>query len=88
MGVLLFKGSVGVGMLKWQTSGFPSRSGGNRERRAYSVPPACRGNLKEGVLVYPYFCELWLSDWHNLPRTRGRNRDSLPACGEGWGLKG
>jgi len=29
MGVLLFKGGVGVGMLKWQTSGFPSRSGGN-----------------------------------------------------------
>jgi hypothetical protein len=21
----------------------------------------------------------------NLPRTRGRSRDSLPACGEGWG---
>ena len=21
----------------------------------------------------------------NLPRTRGRNRHSLPACGEGWG---
>ena len=29
MGVLLFEGGVGVGMLKWQTSGFPSRSGGN-----------------------------------------------------------
>jgi hypothetical protein len=24
----------------------------------------------------------------NLPRGRGRNRDSLPARGEGWGLKG
>jgi hypothetical protein len=26
---------------------------GNRERRAYSVPPACRGNLKEGVGITP-----------------------------------
>jgi hypothetical protein len=32
------------------------------EPRTGSVPPACRGNLKEGVLVYPYFCELWLGD--------------------------
>jgi hypothetical protein len=21
-------------------------------------------DLKEGVLVYPYFCELWLGDWY------------------------
>jgi hypothetical protein len=28
MGVLLFKGGVGVGMLKWQTSGFPLQAGG------------------------------------------------------------
>ena len=34
MGVLLFKGGVGVGMLKWQTSGFPSRSGGNLQEGA------------------------------------------------------
>jgi hypothetical protein len=33
MGVLLFKGVWGVGMLKWQTS---------------VVPPASGGNLKEG----------------------------------------
>jgi hypothetical protein len=33
-----------------------------------SVPPASRGNLKEGVLVYPYFCELWLGDWYNTNR--------------------
>jgi hypothetical protein len=26
---------------------FPPLREGNRERRAYSVPPACRGNLKE-----------------------------------------
>jgi len=31
MGVLLFKGGVGVGMLKWQTSGFPPLREGNRE---------------------------------------------------------
>jgi hypothetical protein len=27
---------------------------GNRERRAYSVPPARRGNLKEGVAIRFY----------------------------------
>jgi hypothetical protein len=27
MGVLLFKGGVGVGMLKWQTSGSPCLQG-------------------------------------------------------------
>jgi len=43
---------------------FPPLREGNRERRAYSVPPARRGNLKEGVLVYSYFCELWLSNWY------------------------
>jgi hypothetical protein len=32
MGVLLFKGDVGVGMLKWQTSGFPLRAGGTLRR--------------------------------------------------------
>jgi hypothetical protein len=32
MGVLLFKGGVGVGMLKWQTSGFPPLREGNRAR--------------------------------------------------------
>jgi hypothetical protein len=38
------------------------------EPRTGSVPPARRGNLKEGVLVYPYFCELWLGDWYKLPQ--------------------
>jgi hypothetical protein len=47
---------------------FPPLREGNRERRAYSVPPARRGNLEEGVLVYPYFCELWLGDWYKLPQ--------------------
>jgi hypothetical protein len=38
------------------------------EPRTGSVPPARRGNLKEGVLVYPYFCELWLGDWYYTNR--------------------
>ena len=41
---------------------FPPLREGNRERCAYSVPPACRGNLKEGV-INCCFCELWLGDW-------------------------
>jgi hypothetical protein len=32
-----------------------------------SVPPACRGNLKEGVST-AVFCELWFGDWYNEPR--------------------
>jgi hypothetical protein len=46
---------------------FPPLREGNRERRAYSVPPACRGNLKEGVINCCFF-ELWLSDWYKLPQ--------------------
>ena len=42
---------------------FPPLREGNRERRAYSVPPACRGTLKEGVINCCFFCELWLGDW-------------------------
>jgi hypothetical protein len=45
---------------------FPPLREGNRERRAYSVPPACRGNLKEGVINCCFF-ELWLSDWYKTP---------------------
>ena len=45
---------------------FPPLREGNP--RTGSVPPARRGNLKEGVLVYPYFCELWLGDWYKLPQ--------------------
>jgi uncharacterized membrane protein YccC len=33
------------------------------EPRAHSVPPACRGNLKEGVVNYACFYELWQRDW-------------------------
>ena len=34
------------------------------EPRMGSVPPACRGNLKEGVIEHTRFCELWLRDWY------------------------
>ena len=45
---------------------------GNRVGRVGSVPPACRGNLKEGVIGHTRFCELWLRDWYkNL--TEGGN---------------
>jgi hypothetical protein len=39
---------------------FPPLREGNR---AGKVPPACRGNLKEGV-INCCFCELWLGDWY------------------------
>ena len=42
---------------------FPPLREGNREKRAYSVPPASRGNLKEGV-INCCFCELWLGGWY------------------------
>jgi hypothetical protein len=34
--------------------------------RVGSVPPACRGNLKEGVIGHTRFCELWLRDWYEI----------------------
>jgi hypothetical protein len=37
------------------------------EPRTGSVPPACRGNLKEGV-INCCFCELWLGDRYNTNR--------------------
>jgi hypothetical protein len=33
--------------------------------RRGAVPPARRGNLKEGVLAYPCLHKLWLSDWYH-----------------------
>ena len=42
---------------------FPPRREGNRVGRVGSVPPACRGNLKEGVST-AVFCELWFGDWY------------------------
>jgi hypothetical protein len=41
---------------------FPPLREGNRRG---AVPPARRGNLKEGVLAYPCLDKLWLSDWYH-----------------------
>jgi hypothetical protein len=38
--------------------------------RACSVPPAGRGNLKEGVAITAIFCELWLCNWYNYAASR------------------
>jgi hypothetical protein len=47
---------------------FPPLREGNRVGRVGSVPPACRGNLKEGVIGHTRFCELWLRDWYYAKR--------------------
>ena len=36
------------------------------EPRTGSVPPACRGNLKEGVFNRACFCKLCPRDWYNI----------------------
>jgi hypothetical protein len=46
--------------------------------RVGSVPPACRGNLKEGVIGHTRFCELWLRDWYYFLRRRNANRLTSP----------
>ena len=46
---------------------FPPLREGNRVGRVGSVPPACRGNLKEGGHQLLFFCELWLGDWYKKP---------------------
>jgi hypothetical protein len=48
---------------------FPPLREGNRVGRVGSVPPACRGNLKEGVIGHTRFCELWLRDWYDSHQT-------------------
>ena len=50
---------------------FPPLREGNRVGRVGSVPPACRGNLKEGVIGHTRFCELWLRDWYHVLRLGG-----------------
>jgi len=50
---------------------FPLLREGNRVGRVGSVPPASRGNLKEGVIGHTRFCELWLRDWYTLVRPAG-----------------
>ena len=55
-------------------TGFPRFARGT-EKRARSVPPASRGNLKEGVLVHSRFYELWLRDGY---QTLGRGSSRSP----------
>ncbi len=46
--------------------------------RACSVPPAGRGNLKEGVTITAIFYELWLCNWYDSyqsPFDRKTRRD-------------
>jgi hypothetical protein len=47
---------------------------GNRVGRVGSVPPACRGNLKEGVIGHTRFCELWLRNWYDKGTAVGYGR--------------
>ena len=60
----------GTYQLRRQSSQLPPSVGSPRfargtEKRARSVPPAGRGNLKEGVIGHTRFCELRLGDWYN-----------------------
>ena len=57
---------------------FPPLREGNRVGRVGSVPPACRGNLKEGVIGHTRFCELWLRDWYYFRRRRSASRLTSP----------
>jgi hypothetical protein len=53
---------------------FPPLREGNREGRAYSVPPACRGSHKEKEgFNYACFYKLWSRDWY-YPATVARAR--------------
>jgi len=54
---------------------FPPLREGNRVGRVGSVPPACRGNLKEGVIGHTRFCELWLRDWYYYALSMGLSLD-------------
>jgi hypothetical protein len=75
--------------LKTPSFRFPLRAGGTKPLR---FPSRSGGNLKEGGIVN-FDCAVGKClcvgfskcPPPNLPRTRGRSRDSLPACGEGWG---
>ena len=47
--------------------GSPPLREGNRERRAYSVPPARRGNLQEGVINCCFFVSFGLAIGISVP---------------------
>ena len=51
---------------------FPPLREGNREKRARSVPPAGRGNLKEGVFSRACFHKLCPRGWYNAARRARR----------------
>ena len=53
--------------------------------RAHPVPPARRGNLKEGVFTLTCFCELWLRDWFKPSSLLCAPRCVVPCgCGARW----
>ena len=56
-------------MYPYQLRRFPPLREGNRVGRVGSVPPACRGNLKEGVIGHTRFWELRLRDWYDSHQT-------------------
>jgi hypothetical protein len=69
------------------------------EPRICSVPPACRGNLKEGVFNRLRFCRVCFGDWYYPPLPQGRRGGTvgrtavrpytpLPSCGRGAGGEG
>jgi hypothetical protein len=68
---------------------FPSRQRGMSSDPLLQVPPASRGNLRRGQSTdsgSKCLCVGFSTcPPPNLPRGRGRSRDSLPARGEGWG---
>jgi hypothetical protein len=65
MGVLLFKGGVGVGMLKWQTSGFPLHAGGTE---GLGSPREAGGTLRRGAID-----KLCPCDWYYPPEKASRD---------------
>jgi len=64
----------GTYQLRCHSSQSPPSVGSPRFARGTawgSVPPARRGNLKEGVVNLPFFCELWLGDWYKVRENAG-----------------
>ena len=61
---------------------FPPLREGNREKRARSVPPAGRGNLKEGVFSRACFHKLCPRGWYNwfylLPESQRGTQGWVP----------
>jgi hypothetical protein len=63
---------------------FPPLREGNREGRAYSVPPACRGNHKEKEgFNYACFYKLWSRDWYYPATVARAGSDHAPRAPRG-----